>query len=84
MNKVSNEQINQIMENAVITCNTLHEKVTIVTAKLYNDFVIVEASGAVDKENYSEEIGKEICLERIRNKVWELEGYHLACKLSDN
>ena len=83
MNRVTTEQINEIMESALITANTLHGKVTIVTAKLYNGFVIVEASGAVDIENYSEEIGTEICLERIRNKVWELEGYHLACKLAN-
>ena len=53
----------------------------IVVCKLANGFVITESSGAVDPANYSEEIGKEVCMERIINKLWELEGYKLSCEL---
>ena len=46
-----------------------------------NGFEIVEASSCVSPENYSEEMGKEICLERIKGKVWMLLGFLLqrAC-----
>jgi hypothetical protein len=53
------------------------EKTTVVKATLKNEFVIVEASSCVDVANYDDEIGKEICKDRIKNKVWELLGFLL-------
>ncbi|MGN0449538.1 MAG: Gp49 family protein [Ruminococcus sp.] len=63
---------------------TVYDKVTVVNCKLPNGFVITVASGAVDPANYDEEIGKEICLSRIENKLWELEGYALAKKIYES
>ncbi len=83
MNMVTNEQIDELMSTADIKVSTVYDKVTVVNVKLINGFVLTEASGAVDPANYSEEIGKEICLERIRNKLWELEGYTLAKKIEE-
>lgn len=40
--------------------------------------MLVEASGAVDKSNYSEAQGAKICLERIATKLWQFEGYKLS------
>ena len=60
----------------------MYEKVTVVAVKLPSGFVLVESSGAVDKENYDFEIGKEICLERIQNRLWVLEGYVLQKELN--
>lgn len=47
-------------------------KTVIVYATLKNGFVMVESSSCVDTENYSVDIGVQICLGRIRNKIWEL------------
>jgi len=77
-NKVSQEQINDIIMHSKIDVKTVFDKVTVVTCKLPNGFVLVESSGAVDKANYDMNIGKEVCMTRIENKIWELEGYHLA------
>lgn len=79
-NTVTQAQVDaQIVEVIVAThC----EKVTVVTARLANGFVLVESAGAVDKANYSEAIGREICLTRIKNKIWELEGYRLSSELA--
>lgn len=82
-NTVTQEQINDILAQSEINVQTVYDKVTVVCCKLPNGFVITEASGAVDPTNYDEEIGKEICMERITNKLWELEGYVLACQLAD-
>lgn len=76
-NTVTKEQIEKIMLNAVIDIQTVGNKTTIVHCVLPNGFVIVESSSCVDPENYDEKIGAEICLKRIENKVWELEGYVL-------
>lgn len=54
-----------------------NHKTTIVSATLVNGFEIVEASSCVDPANYSHEIGKEICLQRIKSRVWQLLGFLL-------
>lgn len=77
-NMVTKEQIKELLDNSEIKTETVYDKVTIVSCKLPNGFVITEASGAVDKRNYDENIGKEICMQRIENKLWELEGYALS------
>ena len=80
---VTKEQIEAIIAQSEISVRTEYEKVTVVCCKLPNGFVLTEASGAVDKRNYSEEIGRAICIERITNKLWELEGYRLACEIAE-
>ena len=52
-----------------------------VSVKLKNGFIITESSACVDVKNYSVETGFDICMERIANKLWELEGYALQKKL---
>lgn len=56
---------------------TMGGKTTVVRAVLKNGFVIVESSSCVSAENYDEKLGEEICMERIRNKIWELLGFLL-------
>ena len=56
---------------------TLGDRTTLVYCVLRNGFVIVESSSCVDPKNYSEEMGYEICMEKIRDKIWELLGFHL-------
>ena len=56
---------------------TAGEKTTIVRAMLRNGFEIVEASSCVSKENYDEEMGRNICMEKIKDKVWMLLGFLL-------
>lgn len=56
---------------------TLGDKTTVVRAVLRNGFEIVEASSCVSPENYDEEIGRDICLEKIKDKVWMLLGFLL-------
>lgn len=56
---------------------TMGGKTTVVRAVLKNGFVIVESSSCVSAENYDEKLGEEICMKRIRNKVWELLGFLL-------
>ena len=56
---------------------TMGGKTTVVRAALKNGFEIVESSSCVSAENYDEKLGEEICMERIRNKIWELLGFLL-------
>lgn len=80
---VKKDKVDEILNNAEILVETKFDKFTVVIVKLENGFIFVEGTGCVVQENYSEEIGKEICLERIRNKIWMLEGYKLQCEVGD-
>ena len=81
-NTVTQEQIDKLIAESEIEVNTIFEKCTTVVVKLKNGFVLTESSACVDKENYDVKIGTEICMERIKNKLWELEGYKLQCELA--
>lgn len=63
-----------IRETEVIT---MGNKTTVVRAILRNGFEIVESSACVSAENYDEDLGAQICLEHIKNKVWMLLGFLL-------
>jgi len=80
-NSVTQKEVDNIIQQSEIDVKTEFDNVTIVTCKLPSGFVLVESSGAVDKRNYDEEIGKKICMNRIESKIWKLEGYHLAKEL---
>lgn len=80
-NRVTSDMVDELIDNSEVIVDTLFDNCTMVALRLPNSFVIVETSACVDPDNYSEEIGFDICMERIRNKVWELEGYKLCNEL---
>ena len=80
-NTVTEEQINKIIENADVKVKSVFGKCTIVTVQLKNGFVITESSACVDPINYDEVVGINICMDKIKNKLWELEGYRLQCMI---
>jgi hypothetical protein len=74
---VTQNVVEKIMLDSDIEVMTIFDKCTIVACKLPNGFVIVESSACVSPENYDEEVGVDICLDKIASKIWELEGYKL-------
>ena len=56
---------------------TLGDKTTVVRAMLRNGFEIVESSACVSAENYDEDLGAQICMKHIKDKVWMLLGFLL-------
>ena len=82
-NTVSQEQIDKILNDANKSENVIFDKCLVVTVKLKNGFIIVESSACVDVKNFDITIGREICYDRIKNKLWELEGYKLQCELAN-
>lgn len=81
-NTVTQEEIDIIMSGADIQCDVIFEKCLVMTVKLPNGFIIVESSACVDPKNFDYKIGHSICLERVVNKVWELEGYVLQTRIN--
>lgn len=81
--KVTKEQIDTILSASKIEGLKIGEKTTVVCATLPSGFEIVESSSCVDPANYDHEIGKQICMKRIEDKMWMLEGYCLQSSFSD-
>ncbi len=82
MNKITIEQVKSNMQD--VLCNTAMEfdkPVTYVTVRMKNGFTLRESTTCVDPANYDEEIGKQICLEKIEDKIWFLLGYNLQNKI---
>ena len=72
---ISSEMVDHFIKNW--RTDTLGDKTTIVRATLRNGFEIVETSSCVSPENYDERIGQELCMKKIKDKVWELLGFLL-------
>ena len=81
-NTITQEIVDTIYNNSQKYVKTLFDKMTLVSIQLPNGFCITESSACVDPENFSMDIGYEICENRIKNKIWELEGYKLQCEIS--
>ena len=67
--------VDNFIEDVKVT--TMGGKTTVVLATLRNGFTIVEASACVSAENYDETMGAEICLGKIKDKVWGYLGFLL-------
>ena len=76
-NTVTEEMIDNLFKNSKTKVQTVEDKCTIVTVTLENGCVITESSACVDKANYDEGIGRSICMQKIRDKLWAYEGYCL-------
>jgi hypothetical protein len=74
---VTQDRIEKIVNQADVECLTMGEKTTVVKMVTNTGFVLIESSSCVDPVNYDEEIGRNVCMDRIKNKLWELEGYLL-------
>lgn len=65
-----------------IYAQSIGEKTTLVQVELINGFVLNETSSCVDPANYDEQIGVNICMEKIKDTVWFLLGFLLQSGLS--
>lgn len=75
--EITREYISEIMENSEFETFTTFDKCTIVSCRLPNGFVITESSSCVNPEDYNEELGADICFDKIAEKIWDLEAYRL-------
>lgn len=71
--KVSNEMVNDFISGTM--AEPLDSKTVFMKAKLISGFTQYETSSCVDPENFDMRKGKEICLNRIKNRIWELLGF---------
>ena len=75
--RIVEDDVNNFVVNSNIS--KFGDKTTVVHATLRNGFIITEASSCVDTINFDMKIGEEICLGKIKDKVWGLLGFLLQC-----
>lgn len=76
-NAMTDKDIKALLDAAEVKVETSFGKCTTVWVKLENGFVLCESSACVDPANYDEALGRELCMKRIEDRLWELEGYAL-------
>lgn len=81
---VTEDDVMTLLEEAEIAFDTIYDRCTLVTCKLPNGFIITESSSCCDKDNYDEDYGVDKCMEKIADKVWELEAYRLMANAYDD
>lgn len=77
INTITQDIVDKIYDESEKLTHISFGKCLILSCKLKNGFVITESSACVDPKNFDATIGVQICKERIKNKIWELEGYRL-------
>ena len=78
--RVTDEIIDNFIKS--IDIQTIGEKTTLVRVTLVNGFELVESSSCVVAANYSEKLGTEECLKKLREKIWLLLGFTLQWAVS--
>jgi hypothetical protein len=81
MNKVTQEQINHLLDTAEIQEHIFWDKELLVSYKLQNGFTISGRGACVDPNNFDIEIGRKVARENAEHQLWQLEGYLLQQKL---
>jgi hypothetical protein len=86
--RVTPEYIDALMESVTYAVHVIPETTTTLATALLDGFSLATGQTAcVDKENFNKKLGAKYAIESAKslakNKLWELEGYHLKKKLEE-
>lgn len=81
-NRITKNDIDNILAGISIKVQKYGNKTTVLMATLPNDFVIVVSSSCIDPANYDSVVGEKNCMNKLIDKIYELEGYRLQCEIS--
>lgn len=79
--RLHEDDVVRFFDDTSATATTLGDRTTAVLAKTITGFEYCESSACVASENYSEEIGKALALEKVRNQIWQNLGFVLCWAL---
>ncbi len=80
-NRITQEQIDSLFATCRISTTDMGRKSTVMFCILPNGFELVAFSSCVDPANYDLAIGEAQCEKKIKDRLWQLEGYRLQCDL---
>jgi len=77
--KITEADLDRFIGNSeeTVSVGKLDEKTTLVKLIPRTGFVQYEVSSCVDPKNYDELLGAEICMKRIRSRLWPMLGFVL-------
>lgn len=77
-NRITQKNVDEFIQDSFVDTEFIGGKpVTKVDVILKNGMILSEATTCVDPYNYNEEVGEEICLERLKNDIWFGLGFML-------
>jgi Phage protein (N4 Gp49/phage Sf6 gene 66) family len=84
-NRVTQEDIDALLDSANTEEATLHGKVLVVDYQLptRGGFTITGRGAVVEPANFSLEIGRRVAREDAANQLWQLEGYLKQLELAE-
>ena len=74
---ITEEYIEEIMENSTFDVEVMFHKCTVVACMLPNGFIVTASSACVNPDDFDAKLGEDICMKKIKDKIWELEAYRL-------
>jgi hypothetical protein len=76
-NRVTQDQINALLDSAHTEEAILHGKVLVVDYQFPSraGFAITGRGAVIDPANFDIEIGRKVCRENAMHQLWQLEGY---------
>jgi hypothetical protein len=77
MNVITEEHIDQLIGQSELAFEKAGRKTVLCHATLPSTFEIVVSASCVDPSLFDFDIGVALCRERLKSKLWELEGYRL-------
>ena len=83
MNKITKEQIENLLDSAEIDEHVFWNKDLVVSYKLPCGFSIIGRGACVDPANFDLEIGRNVARQQVEDKLWELEGYRLQFEINN-
>ncbi|MGL5051590.1 MAG: Gp49 family protein, partial [Fusobacteriaceae bacterium] len=83
-NKIPKELVESFIVSKVVTTERVFGKLTTVLKyQLRNGLTGIESTTCVDESNYSEEIGAEVLLKKLKDKIWFGLGFALGMAQND-
>ena len=73
--KVSEKRIDNLMEASEYEVHDCFGCCTVVVMRMPNGYVLVESSGCVDPNQYDHDLGVQYCMNALKRRAWQLEGY---------
>ena len=78
-NRIPQKLVDDFIIKSDVTTERIGGKLnTVLRYELANGFSGIESTSCVDEKNYSEEIGKEILINRLKDKIWFGLGFVLG------
>lgn len=75
--KISEQDLDKFIGTGAMSALMIDDKTTLVRMNPRTGFVMYETSSCVDPANYNHEMGINICIGRLRNKLWPMLGFLL-------